>query len=236
MRTQDLLRIQDITEAIFEDVKKDVFSKDKESFYLVGYSFGALITIELAKLLEETGLRGQIVLIDGAPIFLKKLVVDQMPTTHSDEGVQIVLISGILRTIFPEEKIDLTQIMISNPTWESRVEKLLEMATDQHLYSTNYLRTMANSLFYRIKMVLNYKSDSNQILKSPITLVRPTDISIVDVDEDYGVQKLTSGTFNVKYVEGNHLTMLENSKLIHIINDLDPALQSNRSFKKHNAI
>lgn len=236
MSTKYLLSIQEVVKAIFTDVKQDVFSKDTENFYLVGYSFGALITIELAKLLEEKGLRGQIVLIDGAPTFLKKLVVDQMPTTHSDEGVQNVLISGIMRTVFPEEKIDVMQIMKNNPTWESRIEKVIEMGTDQYLYSTDYLRTMANCLFQRIKMVIDYNTDPNHRLKSPITLVRPTEISIVDVDDDYGIKKLTTGTTNVKFVEGNHLTMLENSKLIQIINELDPALESNRSFMKHNAI
>lgn len=236
MSTQNIMSIQEVTKAIFRDVREEVFSKDKENFYLVGYSFGALITIKLAKLLEDLGLRGQIVLVDGAPTFLKKLVVDQMPTMNSDEGVQIVLISGIMRTVFPEEKIDVMQVMKNNPTWEARVEKVIEMATEQYLYSNDYLRTMANCLFQRIKMVIDYKNEANQTLKSPITLVRPTEISIVDVEEDYGIHKLTNGTTSVKYVEGNHLTMLENPKLIQIINELDPALESNRSFKKHNSI
>ena len=181
-------------------------------------------------------MRGQIVLIDGAPTFLKKLVVDQMPQANTDEAVQSVLIHGIMRTVFPEEKIDGMQIMKDNPTWESRVDKIVELATDQYLYTTEYLRKMATCLFRRIKMVINYKTDPSQMLKSPITLVRPTEISIVDVDEDYGIHKLTSGNTNVKFVDGNHLTMLENAKLIQIINELDPALESNRSFKKHNSI
>lgn len=236
MATKDLLTIYDVAKAIFSEVRSEVFSKDKENFYLVGYSFGALITLELAKMLEDFGLRGQVVLIDGAPIFLKKLVVDQMPTAHSDEAVQNVLISGIMRTVYPEEKIDVMQIMANNPTWDMRVEKVIEMATDQYLYSTDYLRTMANCLFKRIKMVLDYKSDPSRKLRSPVTLVRPTEISIVDVDEDYGVNKLTSGTTNVRFIEGNHLTMLDNAKLVQIINELDPALESNRSFLKHNSI
>lgn len=159
-----------------------------------------------------------------------------MPATQSDEAVQLVLINGIMRTVYPEEKIDVIQILKNNPTWESRLDKVVEMASDQYLYSQEYLRTMANCLFARIKMVINYEPESNHVLKSPITLVRPTEISIVDVEEDYGIHKLTNGNTNVKYVEGNHLTMLENSKLVQIINELDPSLESNRSFKKHNAI
>jgi len=236
MSTENLTSIQDMSRAVFEDVQQDVFTKDKEKFYVVGYSFGAMVAIEVAKLLEETGLRGQIVLIDGAPTFLKKLVVDQMPTPHTDDAVQMVLISGIIRTIFPEESIDVSQIMKNYPTWESRIEKLLELSSDQFLYSTDYLRKMAYCLYQRIKMVIDYKIDSSIILRSPITLVRPTEISIVDVEEDYGIHKLTNGTSDVRYVEGNHFTMLEHAKLIEILNELDPALVANRSFKKHNNI
>ena len=255
MSTQNIMSVQEISKALFEDVQHNIHCKDNENFYLVGYSFGAMVAIEIAKLLEESGLKGQIVLIDGAPTFLKKLVVDQvvfqqtfkqtseliiylflkMPATYSDDAVQIVLISGIMRTVFPEENIDVMEIM-KIPTWDSRVEKLLDLSADQYIYSTDYLRKMANCLYQRIKMVIDYKSDSNYILRSPITLVRPTEISIVDVEEDYGLHKLTNGTTNVKYVEGNHLTMLENPKLIQIINELDPAFESNRLFKKHNAI
>ena len=256
MSTQNILSVQEISKALFEDVQHNIYCKDNENFYLVGYSFGAMVAIEIAKLLEESGLKGQIVLIDGAPTFLKKLVVNQvifkkksrrisfesiiylflkMPATYSEDAVQTVLMSGIMRTVFPEENIDVMEIM-KIPTWDSRVEKLLDLSADQYIYSTDYLRKMANCLYQRIKMVIDYKSDSNYILRSPITLVRPTEISIVDVEEDYGLHKLTNGTTNVKYVEGNHLTMLENPKLIQIINDLDPAFESNRSFKKHNAI
>lgn len=236
MSTQNILTIQDVTQVIFKDVLQDVFSKDKENFYLVGYSFGSLIALELAKLLENKGLRGKVLLIDGAPTFLKKLVVDQMPAAQSDDAVQNVLINGIMRTVYPEEKIDVMQIMKNISTWEGRLEKLLELAADQYVYSTNYLRTMANCLFQRIKMVIDYQDDTHQIIKSPVTLVRPTEISIVDVDDDYGLHKLTCGTMNVKYIEGNHLTMLENPKLIQIINELNPELGSNRSFMKHMAI
>lgn len=130
----------------------------------------------------------------------------------------------------------MTQIMGKYPTWDKRLEMLLELSTDQYLYTTEYLRKMANCLFQRIKMVIDFKRDPSQVLKSPITLVRPTEISIVDVEEDYGVHKLTIGNTNVKYVEGNHLTMLENPKLVQILNDMDPNHESNRSFKKQNAI
>jgi fatty acid synthase, animal type len=236
MSTKDVTTISEVTQIVLQDVIADVFNKDKEHFYVVGYSFGAMVALELTKQLEKQGKKGKLVLIDGAPTFLKKLVVDQMPTTDSDDAVQSVLLSGVFRTIFPEEKADVWKIIKNNPTWEERVDRVLELTTDQYVYSNEYLKIMANCLFLRIKMVLDYKIDFKDTIRTPITLIRPNEISIVEVEEDYGLKKLTSGDVNVKFVDGNHFSMLENPKLVQIINDLDPALESNRSFKKHNLI
>lgn len=231
MSTMEATSITELVDSVYDDVTQSVFNS-KENFYIIGYSFGALIALDLAKALEAKGMKGRIVLIDGAPAFLRKLVADQMPTADLDEGVQAVLINGLLRIVFPEEKIDALQIMKDYPTWDLRVDKMVELGKDQYLYSIDYLRKMANCMFSRIKMVLSYKTDTKIMLRAPITLVRPSEISIVDVDEDYGLQKLTKGEVDVKFINGNHLTMTENIKLVQIINELNPVLQSNLSFKK----
>lgn len=49
--------------------------KDQKEFLIMGYSFGSLIAIELARLLEAKNFSGRLILIDGAPdqmIFLSK--------------------------------------------------------------------------------------------------------------------------------------------------------------------
>lgn len=235
MSTKEATTIEEIVSRVFDEVTQSVFSNN-ETFYIIGYSFGALIALDMARKLEAKGKTGRIVLIDGAPAFLKKLVVDQMPTSDIEEGVQAVLINGLLRIVFPEEKIDALNIMREHPTWEKRVDKMVELGKDQYLYSIDYLRTMAYCLYSRIKMVISYKTDTRQSLRAPITLVRPNEISIVDIDEDYGLQKLTRGEVVVKFVSGNHLTMIENPKLPLIINELNPELQSNKSFMKQHEI
>lgn len=181
-------------------------------------------------------MKGHVVLVDGAPAFLKKLAVDQMTTNFTDESVQIILLAGILRTIFPEENLDVARVILDYPTWDERVNQILELSKDQHLYSQEYLRTMTNALFSRIKMALHYDLDIITPIKSPITLIRPSEVSVVDIDEEYGLSKYTTGTVSLKFIEGNHITMLENHKLTQIINESDPALESNRSFNKHMAI
>lgn len=48
--------------------------KEQKDFLIVGYSFGSLIAIELARLLEAKNFFGRLILIDGAPDFMKFLI------------------------------------------------------------------------------------------------------------------------------------------------------------------
>lgn len=45
--------------------------KDSTEFILVGYSYGSLIAIELARLLESKSFTGRLILIDGSPDQMK---------------------------------------------------------------------------------------------------------------------------------------------------------------------
>jgi fatty acid synthase, animal type len=211
-----------------QDVK-EVFAR-VEFFYLVGYSFGAFVTLELARALEAMGKRGEVVLIDGAPPFLKKLSVDQMTEDYTDESIQIVIMAGIIRMIFPEDNTEIIRIIATCPTWDERVTKLIEFSKEQNIYSEQYVSNMMKALFLRIKIALEADIVNVVPLQSAITLIRPTEVSVIDIDEDYGLSKYTEHPINLKFIEGNHLTMLENPKLGQIINEMDPLLESNRWF------
>lgn len=215
-----------------QEVKIDVF-KPTEFFYLVGYSFGAFITLELARLLEESGMSGHIVLIDGAPDYLKKLGIEQTTGKYTEESLQRMMMIGVIKMVFPDENTEITKEIIACKTWEAKLSKLLEFAKDQNMYSEGYIRTMTNAMFLRLKMALDTNVDNPKTLKSPITLIRPTEVSVVDMDDDYSLSKYTEGAVSVRFIEGNHITMLENNKLPQIINETDPGLVSDRAFKKY---
>lgn len=61
--------------------------KDRIDFTLVGYSFGSLVTIELARQLEAKGFNGRLILIDGAPLLMKE-IVNQYFKSSSEEELQ----------------------------------------------------------------------------------------------------------------------------------------------------
>jgi fatty acid synthase len=183
--------------------------------------------------MEKAGMQGKIVLVDGAPGFLKKLAIEQMAGDMSDNAVQIVLLVGILRTIFPNENVDISVLVKEYTTWEARLDWIVELSKEQNIYSEAHVRRMTNACFNRIKALLDSELDTENRLKAPITLIRPTEVSVADIEEDYGLSKYTNSSIQLKFIEGNHITMLDNPKLSQIINELDPLLESDRDFRKY---
>lgn len=229
----ELNTVEEIAKALIEDVHNEVL-KNTEYFYLIGYSFGSMITLEVARLLEEAGMTGQVLLIDGSPEFLRQLAIGQMTEDYTEEIIQSVLVSGIIRTIFPDENPEDMFARISEfSSWEDRVNKLIELSQHQHVYSEPYLRKSADAFYKRLKVILAWDNKNIKKIKAPITLVRPTEVSVVDIDEDYELSKHTDGAISLKFIEGNHISMLENNKLPQIINDLDPELESDKVFEKY---
>lgn len=205
-----------------------------EFFYLVGYSYGSFITLGLAKILEEAGMQGHVLLIDGAPVFLKQLSTAKISTEITEESVQLMLIIVIVQNIFPEESPEKIMGKLTEcPTWDDKVEKLVEFGRAQSEFSEGYMRKMTRALYTRLKMVFDYDTERITKIKSSITLVRPTEVAVVEIDEDYELSKYTEGSINLKFIEGNHITMLDNAKLPQIINECDPNLASDIIFKEY---
>lgn len=219
--TVEITSLQGIVNAVLPELISKCLSK-VQSFYLVGYSFGSYVTLQLAYELERKGMKGKVVLLDGAPDFLKKLTIGQISSNDINENsLQIMIASNIVRNLIPDESFEeLYEKFVHIPTWLERVDKLMELTKGQNIYSLDYLRKLSVGVYNRVKIVAD--SDENDINKifSPITLIRCAEVSVVDIDEDYELYKFTSGVVNLKFIDGNHVTMLENAKLPALINEL----------------
>ncbi|XP_037954847.1 fatty acid synthase isoform X2 [Teleopsis dalmanni] len=222
----------DIAAGLLEHTKSIL--KISEPYYIIGYSFGTLIAIELAAMLEKAGYRGQILLIDGAPHFLKKLTLARIGETISDNDLYNIIISTIVHQIFPEESLETTSLVFMKfNKLSEKMDKFMEYVAKQDMYSENYTRIMINAMFNRIRMTAKYNVDEVKDLKSPITLIRPAEVSLLDIEDDYCLSELTSGKVIMKIIEGNHSTMLDNPMLPQLINEYHPARLDDKEFQKH---
>lgn len=185
-------------------------------------------------MLENSGFRGHIMLLDGAPHFLKRLTNLQLGENFSDNDLYDLLFSSIVNQIFPEEsKESAAEAFIKIRNISDKMALFMEYVDKQNVYSKEYSATMINAMFRRVKMTYSLDLDSIRNLKSPITLVRPAEVSLQDIDEDYCVSSITSGKVTLKVIEGNHTTMLDNPILSQIINDFDPTLLDDKNFEEY---
>uniref|UniRef100_A0A1A9UN38 oleoyl-[acyl-carrier-protein] hydrolase n=1 Tax=Glossina austeni TaxID=7395 RepID=A0A1A9UN38_GLOAU len=216
----ELTSIKEIAEACYEDVKAVL--KANRHFYIVAYSYGALIALELVAMLEKAGFDGQLLLIDGAPHFLTKLAHLHLGEHMSDNDLYDLLLSIVVREILPGNTKELLEQQFNElPTIEQKMEKFDEYIAKQSVYSSDYSKAMIHAMFRRISSVITHDPKSFEQINTPITLVRPTDVALRDIDENYCLQEITKGTVIVKFIEGNHTTMLDNPALTQLINDFN---------------
>lgn len=203
--------------SLFQDVL-DLFS-DSSNFHLVGYSFGSLLTLEIANFLESKGKSGSVTMIDGSPQFLHKLSNSTI-LNKTDENIQSMIILPCIRLLFPEELEDIAKKVFAKDTWETRLETFVNIGETRSQYSGLYGTKMLNALVKRTKMSLNAdKLEIGKLKNTSISLIKPTNSSAKDLDEDYGLGKYCSQKVKVTLLEGDHASILKKPELIKILND-----------------
>lgn len=227
MKSKDATSIEAIAETIFAAVC-DCFAKQKQ-FYIVGYSFGAILAIQLAQMLERAGKRGRVLLIDGSPAYLKKTLESMMPTTtRKEESVEDVLIMLLYFNLcVSDQTYDLIDLLQNCDKWARKLDLLFRYLPDtlKSDYSTPYLRNIFTAMSNRLKVAITTDTDDTQKivkLKSLITLVRPTQASIADIANDYELSKYAEQTVDVRYVKGNYTQMLSNDEVTQIVDKFAP--------------
>ncbi|KAM8707436.1 hypothetical protein ACLKA7_011511 [Drosophila subpalustris] len=208
--------------------------KQSDPFYLIGYSYGSFVALQLAAMLEDLGFRGHVMLIDGAPHFLKRLTNLHLGENFSDNDLYDLLFSSIVSQIFPDESKESAAVIFHKlETLQEKIDLFMEYVEKQSVYSKDYSLFLVEAMFRRVKMVSSYDLDSIKDLKCPITLVRPAEVSLQDIEEDYCLSQLTSGKVTLKVIEGNHTTMLGNPVMPQLINDFDPGLLDDKNFEEY---
>lgn len=199
----------------------DLF-KGKKKFVLVGHSFGGMVAIELAKLLEKNGLTGDVICVDGSILLFKRFLSGLLPNLDAtNENVQNFLLTQLAFEILPELQPDaIRNVLFVEKTYEARMDKYISLMKKRE-YSDAYLKQIGFGLTNRVKMVLNEKEEySGDKIKSNITLIRPSTNLVVDINKDYNLNQYTNGQVIVKFIEGNHLTVLDNVELYKIIDEI----------------
>ncbi|XP_049879210.1 fatty acid synthase-like [Pectinophora gossypiella] len=190
-------------------------------FMLLGYSFGSIPVLELAAKLESEGHQGTVFCLDGAPEFLYAILSMTM-SFRNDTQLQNALICHTIDIVAPNN--DVTKSILEKineiESYEERINTAISMSPVQSKYSNEFVSAAATTSYDRLKVILNFNSKNVKKLKSPIVLLRPKENPpFVVVEENYGLDKFTD-SLTVHYLEGTHVTILENKDCANIINRL----------------
>lgn len=192
----------------------------KKRFILVGHSFGGYVAIELAKLLEQNGLTGQVISIDGSVTVFKRGMKKVMPNIDVEFDEHVIL-ATVVSHAMPEVPFDvIVQKFAENKSWDEQFDVLYNMAAKGE-YSLEYLKAISVGVMHRVKMCMRESDEyGGERIQSNITLIRPTTNLVSDVENDYNLKQYTNGRVFVSFIEGNHVSMLDNVQLYQIINNI----------------
>ena len=216
----DASTISDSINQIANEVLR-VYEKS-DSFYIVGYSFGSLLSLKLASILESKGKKGKLLLIDGSPQFLKKLLTEQVGSKNFDEIIEVIVLNAVTDLVIPNKGHEVLDCIHSRLNLNDKVDRLLKMSENFKIYSPEYMKKMVNVLINNARLLFNLDvNDFKPLTNTQVHLVRPQDSVLKDVDRDYGLGDISNQKLEITFVQGNHMTMLESLELKKILHEFN---------------
>lgn len=192
---------------------------DDDAFFLVGYSFGTLLTLEVAKTLESGGRMGRVAMIDGSPLFFQRFTESLGHASTADDKIQNEILTSLVRMDFPDRYQEILKEALTGADWEEKLENFLKFYRSEKSFERKYSKAGLVALFRRFKMIQTVNETSFSYLKSSrISLVVPSDKLISDIAENYNLSRYSSQSVETLVINGNHLSILQSAELPNFIN------------------
>jgi fatty acid synthase, animal type len=202
---------------LFQDVL-NLFSGNEE-FIILGHSFGSMLSIELASLLEKAGKKGSLMIVDGSPKFIQKMSSLLVPN-RSDDNIRNVLLVTCIRVLFSDEFNDIAKKVFSFSAWDDQLKCFGEYSVQRSRYSYEYGKIMLNALVKRMNISLDAdKLQLSTLEKTPLRFLKASESSAKDLEEDYGLSQYSKQPIITNIITGNHVTMLSNPEIVKLINN-----------------
>lgn len=158
--------------------------------------------------------------MDGAPDFLYALLTMTI-SFKNDIQLQNNLLCHTVDIVAPNNDVTkgLLEKLNEIESYEDRIALTIKSSPVQSKYSDKFIANIARVTFDRLKAVLNFNPKNFTKLQSPVILLRPKENPpYVVVEENYGLDKFTESTVTVHFLEGNHVSIIENKDCANIIN------------------
>ncbi|XP_035437568.2 fatty acid synthase [Spodoptera frugiperda] len=187
----------------------------KSNFYLLGYSFGVNVALELAALFEKEGRVGTVYCLDSSPDALK-VQLDAYVGNLTDIQLQNKIVEHMYRLMTGRDNEELKNDLEKSESWSEKMEACvsrLRLAS----YSSQYKRNILESAYRRIMLARQYEPEFK--LESQIVLMRGIAHPKAEaLPEDYNLSKYTTKPVKVFNIESDHASAPQDSRVSNIIN------------------
>ncbi|XP_070503056.1 fatty acid synthase-like [Chironomus tepperi] len=214
----NISEFNEMCSALIKDIETLYVNDSK--FLFIGYSYGSILTLKLAKMLESLGKTGKVILIDGSPSVSKKILNDILSSSENvDQTIQrLVMVIG-LKYAFPNDTSDRRNAILAEPSWMDKMKKFEELYQDDfEIFSKDYCFKVTTLIKNRVSAGYHLSLDDLPVLESPIKLIKPTEELVMNAEHDFGLEANSKSKIEVTTLEGNHLTILEHQETFNIIN------------------
>lgn len=139
---------------------------------------------------------------------------------QTDEAIQNSIVGHLLSNTFTNLDDGFVRDVFSQPTWNEKINKLVNYSEVHNFYKKEYLELMLIALVNRVKIILSTDLKISSISKCSSTLIRPKIASLADICENYDLDiNFKETKTNIIFLDGNHFTILENPSLLEVITE-----------------
>ena len=128
--------LSDLSNQMVDELLK--LHEENEVFNIIGYSFGSLIALRMANILESKGRKVKLLLIDGSPYFLKEITKLQVGDRNVDDVVEILVLNAVTDLVIPDKSQEIIDCIQSSFSLSDKITKLSKISENFRFYSENY--------------------------------------------------------------------------------------------------
>ncbi|KAJ3652440.1 hypothetical protein Zmor_018404 [Zophobas morio] len=202
--------IQEITENTISHIECHLTRN--VPFFFIGYSFGAIVGIELMSLLETRCYTGTVILIDGSPTYSSSAVKRNFEC-ENDVKFQMAVLNKVLSFVIPFDVLsEYQEALLKAKDLEQRIDVALALIPPETINKEKLEKQAPLTLYKRLQAMMNY-TFRNKKIKSLVHLFKAK-YPLVDDDHDYQLSKVCENLAQVVTINGDHVTILNNPELV----------------------
>ncbi|XP_054155200.1 fatty acid synthase-like [Oppia nitens] len=220
---KNMTTIEEVSAHYIEAAKR---LNDSNSFDLIGYSFGSLLSFEMSLQLQPKT-KVNLILLDGSPTQLM-VSTEQFRERYQANDDKVQHVEALVQFLMQFVPINYQKIrseLSAIAEDDLRVQKAAEIFVENGGPKSDPkdIALAAEAFFRKVKMMHNYRF--NKKFDGDILLIRAEELIVKSEDihlpHDYGVSESITGKCETHVMPGNHKTFLLNNleKVSQLIND-----------------